>query len=284
VGETAPLPSGRGSEDAAVGDVAVDGTADVAGESAAGDATADVAAEAAAATFPFWGLADVFLFLGLALPVMVVAISISYVPMMMIGVESKAVRLLIPQFIGYAAAMLPLWLIFRSRYRKSPLEALRLGVSPAVAVNSVPAGVLAAIVVLAAGALLRAPKIQTPMEELLQDPISIGVVGLLASTIGPVFEELFFRGLLQPVLARRLGVLPGIVIAALPFALLHGPQYAWSWRHIVLITFAGSLFGWRRFRTGSTGAAAIMHAAYNLTLFIAYVAGRSMERDFPQSV
>ncbi len=31
----------------------------------------------------------------------------------------------------------------------------------------------------------------------------------------------------------------GIVLSALPFALLHGPQYAWSWRHVLLIVVAG---------------------------------------------
>ena len=64
---------------------------------------------------------------------------------------------------------------------------------------------------------------------------------------------------------------PRFVLSALPFALLHGPQYAWSWRHLVLITVAGVAFGYARYRSGSTAAAAIVHAAYNTTFFLAFV-------------
>lgn len=236
------------------------------------------------APFPFWSLADVLLFAGLALPVFVIAYAITFAPLYVLGIEAKALRLLIPQFAGYAAALLPLWLVFRSRHGRSPLEALRLGMEPGAALRSAPLGVSTAVLILGLGVALRTPRIDTPMEDLLQDPVSIAAVGVLASTIGPVFEEMFFRGLLQPVLVARLGVIPGIVIAALPFALLHGPQYAWSWRHLVLITVAGAVFGWRRYRSGSTGSAAVMHAAYNLTLFIGFLIGRMADAEIPQAV
>src|SRR5256885_2249784 len=80
-------------------------------------------------------------------------------------------------------------------------------------------------------------------------------VATLAVTLGPVSEELIFRGFLFPLLARTFGVVVAILGAALPFALLHGPQYAWSWRHILLVLLAGCAFGWVRHRTGSTAVA-----------------------------
>jgi membrane protease YdiL (CAAX protease family) len=121
------------------------------------------------------------------------------------------------------------------------------------------------------GALLRTPDLDMPMKRLLSDRTSLLLVGVAAATLGPVCEELAFRGFLMPLLVRSLGAWPGIVVSALPFALLHGPQYAWSWRHLLLIVIAGVSFGWMRHRTGSTAAAAVMHAGYNFTFFVAFV-------------
>ena len=91
--------------------------------------------------------------------------------------------------------------------------------------------------------------------------------------IGPVCEELAFRGFLMPLLVRSFGWVAGIIGAALPFALLHGDQYSWTWQYIVLVAFAGMVFGWVRYRTGSTMASALMHSTYNATFYAAYVIG-----------
>jgi membrane protease YdiL (CAAX protease family) len=88
-------------------------------------------------------------------------------------------------------------------------------------------------------------------------------------------EEIFFRGLLQQSATRSLGPIAGILIGAVPFALLHGPQYAWSWRHVLMIAAAGSAFGWWRMRTGSTGASSLMHAVYNGVFVAGFLVGRT---------
>jgi membrane protease YdiL (CAAX protease family) len=133
---------------------------------------------------------------------------------------------------------------------------------------------LGAILVIVLGYLLGAPKIETEMEKLLKDPVSIATVALLAVTLGPLIEEIFFRGLLQPVIAARAGAAAGILASALLFGTIHLPQYSWSWRHLLLVTTAGCIFGWRRHATGSTGAATITHASYNLTVFLGFLASR----------
>jgi hypothetical protein len=107
---------------------------------------------------------------------------------------------------------------------------------------------------------------------LLRDRTSLALVGVFAVTLGPLCEELIFRGFLQPLLARTLGAAAGVVVTAAVFALPHGPQYAWSWQHVLLITLAGAVFGWVRHRSGSTMAAAVMHAGYNLVFFAALAA------------
>ena len=251
------------------------------------DAPVEVAApqpEPEPEPFPFWSAGDLLLLLGLGIPAFIAGFALVAMPMHLLPIESKAIRLLVPQFAGYACALMPMWGIFRSRYGRSPLQALKLGVAVKQGFASVSAGIAGALLVFTLGALLRAPKIETPMEDLLKDPVSIAIVGLLAVTFGPLVEEVFFRGLLQPLVVRRAGAVLGIVACALPFGLIHGPQYAWSWRHILLVTLAGSLFGWRRHTTGSTGAAAIMHAFYNLTVFLGFLLGRWLDSDFPQSL
>jgi membrane protease YdiL (CAAX protease family) len=91
-----------------------------------------------------------------------------------------------------------------------------------------------------------------------------------------------FRGLLQPVLARTFGAIGAVILAALPFAMMHGPQYGWSWRHVLLIAFAGAAFGWHRWRTDSTGAAVVMHAGYNAILFTLFIAGKWAGNRLPR--
>jgi len=129
-----------------------------------------------------------------------------------------------------------------------------------------------AITISAIGAALRAPLLPTPAEQLLAGRASLLAVGVFSTIIGPAVEELLFRGFLQPLLTRSFLPSVAITLAALPFALLHGAQYQWSWQHLTLVFAAGWVFGLVRHRTGSTAASALMHMGYNLTLLVAYLA------------
>jgi membrane protease YdiL (CAAX protease family) len=124
------------------------------------------------------------------------------------------------------------------------------------------------------GSLLRTPNLDSPMQRLLEDKQSIALVGVFATTLGPLAEELIFRGFFQPLLVAKLGSIVGIAAASLPFALLHGPQYSWTWQHIVLLFMASLTFGVVRHRTGSTAASTMVHATYNLTFFTGFLLQR----------
>lgn len=189
--------------------------------------------------------------------------------------DGKAPLLMIPQFAGQAAMLIPLAMAFRVKYERGLLDALRLGVTSRQVVVSLGAGLALAFAVLLIAAALRTPEIPSPMQDLMNDPQSARWVAVFAVFVGPVFEEILFRGLLQPVAIRTLGLRLGIVLSALPFSLLHGPQYAWSWRHVLMILLAGSAFGWWRVRTQSTGASSVMHASYNAILAFGYLLGKS---------
>ena len=97
---------------------------------------------------------------------------------------------------------------------------------------------------------------------------------LFGVVLGPIYEELFFRGFLLPLLAKTFGAAGGIVLSAIPFALLHGPQNRWAWQQVTMVGVAGLAFGFVRHRTGSTAASTILHSCFNLTQFVAFLALR----------
>ncbi len=224
---------------------------------------------------PIWTYGDLALFIALSIPCAfigmgIAALFLNYGPWRF---EAKGVRILMPQFLAYAMMLAPLSLVI-GKYQRPVWRTLGWKLRPGQILPAIAAGVVAAVLVLALGVLLQTPDNETPMHELLKDPVSIALVSILAVSLGPLFEEMFFRGLLQPLLIRSSGVVPGILLASLPFALLHGGQYGWSWRHLLLILIAGSSFGWMRQRTGSTAYSTLMHGAYNLVLVVGYLLGR----------
>ena len=218
--------------------------------------------------FPFWTYGDLAAALALAIPCFAAAGVLTFGFFHLTGWRppTEAFRLLPAQFIGYGLWFGCVWALLHLRYRRPFREAMQWNLRAPWGARAIRTGLGAAVGVIVMGVVLRTPEMQSPMHELLKEPISMALVAVFAVTLGPICEELAFRGLLQPLLVRSLGVAAGILISALPFALLHGPQYAWSWRHVLLITLAGASFGWIRHRSQSTAAAALTHAIYNLVL------------------
>jgi membrane protease YdiL (CAAX protease family) len=88
---------------------------------------------------------------------------------------------------------------------------------------------------------------------------------LLDALLGPIIEESLFRGCLLPVVARTTGPTIGIAAAAVLFATLHPFTTFVQW---ICFVATGTAFGWIRVKSGSTAASTLMHAVYNLTLFL----------------
>ncbi len=218
-------------------------------------------------TYPFWGYLDLLGFVLIALvgslveSVLVVAfVSATHV---------KQNYVLMPaQVLLYGFLLGALAVIFRRYYGRPLWQSLRWRRSAWSPLFIAGCGVLAALGVVIAGALMRIPDENTPMKALLSDRVSIIMIGIIGVTLAPICEEVVFRGFLQPLLVRSFGAAPGVILAALPFGLLHLQEYGYSWRHAFLIGLAGASFGWMRQYTGSTRAAAIMHAGYNCVFFL----------------
>jgi hypothetical protein len=219
--------------------------------------------------YPFWDWLDVALLSTLALPLIL--------PMLSGGgaaphptpsiTRERAIAALLLTFSFYGVWFLALYALIRLRYGRPFWRSLAWLRPPRGLWDSAGWGFLMALAALVLGALLRPPEIKTPFQEFLKDPGAIVLIGVFAVTLGPLCEELMFRGFLMPLLVRSFGALAGVLAAAVPFALLHGFQYAWTWQLLLIIFLAGAGFGWMRHRSGSTAAAVVMHAAYNLTQF-----------------
>ena len=234
-------------------------------------AAQNAATPAAPNGYPFWNWKDALLLAGLSLPVLIVAqfIALGAAKAFSSLPQAATFATIVGTAFIYGGAFGLLHLFFRLRYDKPALRSLGWVAPKPMQVSPAVWGIVTAAGSIALGALLRTPAEKTPLDSMLSDPISIALLGLLAVTIGPLFEELVFRGFLLPLAARTFGTLAGIALTALPFALLHGPEYAWSWQRVSIIFFAGAAFGWMRYRSGSTAAATVMHATYNATFVLA---------------
>ena len=70
-------------------------------------------------------------------------------------------------------------------------------------------------------------------------------------------EELLFRGVIQNVCVRWMGIRRGLIAAAIVFGFAHLPDL----RYVLLATLAGVAYGWVYWRTERITASAITHAA-----------------------
>jgi membrane protease YdiL (CAAX protease family) len=221
--------------------------------------------------YPFWTYEDLGLFIGSVIPVFVLAIlAVQVIPM-----RGGAVQALLYQSLIYALLLGVLYLLVAWRYRQPFWQSLGWSVFR-LPFLCAAVGPLLAITTSVLGVLIKAPPTPSPIEDLISDRRSLFVMMLFLTIFGPVFEELVFRGFLFPLLARTLGPWPGILLAATPFALVHGSQYHWHWQHLTLVGLAGVVFGFVRYKTGSTAAATLAHTGYNATLFVGFLVYKSI--------
>jgi membrane protease YdiL (CAAX protease family) len=203
---------------------------------------------------PYWNYEDigvfflVLVFIGFALRLLV---RFHLLPRS--ELNNPSVRL---QFLLVASLMLALYLVLKLRHCRPVLHPLGwIWPRPVHAVAGLIAGVfLASGVVL----YLRYCHRSTPQ---------IGLIELifLGISLGPILEESFFRGCLLPLLAQSAGNLSAVLLTAFLFALFHQPADLAHW---ISFTVTGVAYGWIRIVSGSTAAATLMHATYNLALWL----------------
>jgi membrane protease YdiL (CAAX protease family) len=234
----------------------------------------------APAPYPFWGWLDVLLF-GLVLVACLVGAAIATVAVNFAIVAagasqysfSLAQSAVVMQALGFGPALFLLSRMLRARYGRGLRDAVQLVPVERLGLYA-GAGLATALMVAILSAVFRLQEMEMPMNEFIRSDADLILIAIAAFTFGPLFEEMMFRGFLQPLFTRSLGVPVGIFLCALLFALPHGPQYGWHWQLMVIITTAGSVFGYIRWKAASTTAATIAHSAYNGLLLMGAVIQR----------
>ena len=103
---------------------------------------------------------------------------------------------------------------------------------------------------------------QSYVEALLSssDPMTLVVAGTYGVLGAAIFEELLFRGIIQPPMVARWGVWPGVLAQGMLFGMMHMVD-AWA---ILPTAIIGCVAGWLRIRSGGLGAPILFHAVNNL--------------------
>lgn len=143
------------------------------------------------------------------------------------------------------------------------------------------------------GILIPGPK-EAPIDEVFKLPGAAWLLFVFGITLAPFFEELGFRGFLLPALCtawdwcnERFRGLParerdgegkvrwsvpamvaGSVLTSIPFAFMHAPQTGYSLGPFLLLVCVSLVLCWVRLSTRSLAASTLVHASYNLLLFI----------------
>ena len=127
-------------------------------------------------------------------------------------------------------------------------------------------GVAVALLVDFASSFAPIPK-SLPIYKLFGTTASAYALAGYGILMAPAIEELFFRGFLFPVLARRSGVPLAVLLTSLAFTSIHASQLAGAWLPLLILFFVGLTFTLARAWSGSVAVPYLMHLAYNATLF-----------------
>ena len=221
---------------------------------------------------PFWDYQDLGLFISLCFPSLLISILLLRALSGVIP-YGKPFQGLLAQLIWYALVFSSLYALLHLRYRQPFWRSLGWKMLPfSTTAMCFIAGPFLAVTIGYLGYMLRTPEIALPFEQMLDNRPTVLLFSIFVVILGPLCEELAFRGFLLPLSVRSLGAAAGVILTGLLFGCLHAPEYSWSWRHVLLVSLAGCVFGWVRHQTGSTAAATYMHSTYNLTQFAAFVA------------
>jgi len=237
---------------------------------------------------PVWNGWDVLLIAGLTVVTMVVfqlAVLLAahwlwYPQESLAEVSKKPILLIASQFLIYIPVAACMVALVEGKYHVRFWQAIRWN-WPRLEWRLLALGAAMFFVLGLLQSLLPMPK-DTPFEHLFDRPRDAYLLSIIAVTLGPLMEELFFRGFMYPVLARRMGVVWGVVLTALPFCLIHLPQYGWAWEAALVIFLVGVVCGVVRAAMGSVGASFLVHSGFNGTQMLIAVVMTQGFRHMPK--
>lgn len=144
----------------------------------------------------------------------------------------------------------------------------------------------------AISSLIPMPK-SIPMDNFFHTPSDVWLVTAFGTLLAPIFEETCFRGFLLPAFAiaydwlslprtpvarqrwqtttdlTKTGLFFSAIVTSIFFALLHAEQLAHAWGALIVLFCVSLVLTLIRVRTQSVACSALVHACYNLSVFIA---------------
>jgi membrane protease YdiL (CAAX protease family) len=144
------------------------------------------------------------------------------------------------------------------------------------------------------------------IEKVLTTQHGAYMTAAFAVLFAPLMEEIAFRGFLLPALATAYDWLAlertpaglqrwesstahttsalifAALIASIPFALMHAPQLSFAWGAISVLYAVSLALSFVRIRLHSVAASTLLHATYNLTIFVGIFIGTGGFRHLEQ--
>jgi membrane protease YdiL (CAAX protease family) len=200
---------------------------------------------------------------------------------------------LVVQGIAYLLALYLASILFPHLWHKSFLHGIQWNVLAAHRHWRwiIPSGIALNVAAQTALHFLPTPK-HAPIDNLITSTHGAWIAAILAVILGPLMEEIAFRGFLLPALATAYdwlsmerspegiarwqrstvhttaAVLFGAVFSSIPFAVMHAAQISYAWG-VVSVLFGVSLaLSYVRIRTYSVACSTLMHMTYNLCIFV----------------
>jgi membrane protease YdiL (CAAX protease family) len=191
----------------------------------------------------------------------VLAQKLFYIQLTFAAVAMKPWVLLGPQFVWFAVVALFLIDYSKTRFHQTLWQAIRWNWPKRDWLALVGIGIVTLLILQGLERLLPLPA-KSPFEQFFNRPLDAYAFALLAIAFAPFMEELFFRGFLYPVLARRLGAAVGVFITASTFASIHVVEYK-AWGPVLIIFLVGAVLTIVRAKMKSVAASFIVHSIYN---------------------
>jgi membrane protease YdiL (CAAX protease family) len=119
--------------------------------------------------------------------------------------------------------------------------------------------ILMAVDLAATGGQTRPGEALSHLAQTLHGVLPIALFLLAVAVVGPIAEEIVFRGFLLPRLAARMGAPAALLVSAAVFGAMHasyGPYAA-------LTGVFGWILGWARLSSGGLAVPVVLHMAYN---------------------
>jgi membrane protease YdiL (CAAX protease family) len=170
------------------------------------------------------------------------------------------------QFAAYPIVILFMIALVGGKSNQKFLRAIRWNWPGPSAVGFLLAGIFFAAIVEFASRWMPIPK-SLPVDKFFSDASGAYLMAVFGVTLAPLLEELFFRGILYPLLRRSWGVMAGVIVTGGAFACIHGIQLGWAWAPVLAIFVVGLVLTLVREHTDSVAASFLVHCGYNTTLF-----------------